>query len=80
MYRHDAPHGAVGVAPDSPSRPPIANLTNQLTMNGSERMNLIHEALARARMREIWRGEHRHKRRAAREVIIAARRAERKRH
>lgn len=80
MYRHDAPHGTASVIPTSMSRSRISTITKQLTTNGSERMNLIQEALARARMREIWRGEHRHRRRGAREVIIAARRAERGRH
>lgn len=82
MYRQDAPHGtATSTIPTTTmSRPRIMNLTKQLTTNGSEKMNLIHEALARARMREVWRGEHRHRRRTAREVIIAARRAERQRH
>ncbi|TQL75670.1 hypothetical protein FB566_1181 [Stackebrandtia endophytica] len=79
MYRHDAPHGTAtsSIPTSTKSKPRIMTITRQITTNGSEKMHLIHEALARARMREVWRGEHRHRRRSAREILIAARRAER---
>ncbi len=80
MYRHDAPHGIASVIPVADNDTHVTTIIKQLTMNGSKRMNLIHEALARARMREIWRGEHRHRRRSARQIIISTRRAERGRY
>lgn len=69
MYKADAPHGVA-----SSSAPVLTTRTSQLKTkltvipvlkNGSEKMQLLNEALARARMRDLWRGEHRHKRSAA---------------
>ncbi|GAA4904317.1 hypothetical protein LX16_3690 [Stackebrandtia albiflava] len=77
MYRQDAPHGTATSVVPAPATT-LARLlytTTQATIkNGTEKMNLLHEALARARMREVWRGEHRHRRRGAREVMLDVRR------
>ena len=66
MYKPDAPHGV-----PSSSGPADRTVTAQLKdkvaalpaiKNGTEKMHLLNEALARARMRDLWREGHRHKR------------------
>lgn len=73
MYRPDAPHGVTAHSvptsrneidkPKSATRSAVAAICR----NGSEKMSILQEALARARMYEIWRHE-RPPRRGARQI------------
>ncbi|HZE39101.1 MAG TPA: hypothetical protein VE172_09860 [Stackebrandtia sp.] len=82
MYRHNEPHGVETSTVPTARTHQIKQLTTKRAMpalkNGIEKLNLINEALARARMRDLWRHEHRHKRRAY-QIIADVHRKERSR-
>ncbi|CAM3535572.1 hypothetical protein STSO111631_22575 [Stackebrandtia soli] len=76
MSQYDKPHGvATSPVPRATSRIESTHLTvtRSLIRNGTTKMHLLNEALARARMRDLWRGEHRHKRLALRALRDAKR-------
>ena len=68
MYRPDAPHGVATTmvpTPTSTTKAMTKITAIPAIKNGTEKLQLLNEALARARMRDLWRQEHRHRRRSA---------------
>ncbi|MGH8882492.1 MAG: hypothetical protein ACRD0P_34955 [Stackebrandtia sp.] len=78
MYRPNEPHGVDATTVETArTRTRMFTSGNRPTLkSGAKKLNLMNEALARVRMRELWRPEHRHKRRAA-DVIRDVRRRNR---
>ncbi|ADD44030.1 hypothetical protein Snas_4383 [Stackebrandtia nassauensis DSM 44728] len=67
MYRPNEPHGvATTTVPTARKRNRLfGSFTRPAIKTGVKKLELMNEALARVRMREIWRPEHRHRRRYA---------------
>ena len=68
MYRPDALHGVETSSGPADRTHDTGLLIKAAELpifrNGTRRIHLLQEALARARMRDLWREEHRHKREA----------------
>lgn len=76
MYRPNEPHGVGTTTVPTTRRARIGALTATKLKTGVKKMELMNEAMARVRMYELWRQEHRHRRRAA-DVIRDVRRRRR---
>ena len=78
MYRPNEPHGvdATAVATARTRTRIFGSEIRPTLKSGAKKLSLMNEALARVRMRELWRPEHRHKRRAG-DVIRDVRRRSR---
>jgi hypothetical protein len=79
-YQPDKPHG-VAIETVSATATSFAKQMNKITAipalkNGTEKLHLLNEALARARMRDLWREEHRHRRKAG-QILRDVRRSRR---
>lgn len=83
MYRPNQPHGvATSSVPTPLKEDKTSSVTKTVTAirrNGTQKMHLLNEALARARMYEMWNEEHRYKRRtrSSLEVLRSVRRRRR---
>lgn len=76
MYRPNEPHGVDSTSVPARRTRLFGSTTRPKSKTGVKKMELMNEALARVRMRELWRPEHRHRRRAA-DVIRDVRRRRR---